>query len=392
MGPERDALTLKTFPSRFQRKVNALEKKILSLVRSGGPISFERFMEMALYDPELGYYCSNSPRIGRQGDFYTSSHVHSAYGRTIGRQIEEMWNFMERPKDFRIVELAPGEGYVCRDMLDSIQGSGFAEALEYWMVERTPGQRERQRRLLSGFSGKVRWFSSLQELDRIRGCIFSNELLDAFPVHLVVRERELRELYVAEEDSRLVLISGPLTSGRISEYLEEFPVPEDEGYLTEVNLRIGDWLSAVSSALTEGFLLTVDYGYTARDYYSEDRNRGTLLCYRGHQVGENPLESPGEQDITAHVNFSSLRRWGERLGLKTVGFCSQGSFLVSLGIAEEASMVPEKGPDFLFDISRVKKLILPGGMGESHMVMAQYRGEAEPRLKGFSSGSRLRYL
>ena len=371
--------------------MNALEKKIIATIGNDGPITFERFMEMALYDPEYGYYSSEKARIGREGDFFTSSHIHPSFARMIGRQIAEMWDFMGRPEDFVIVEMAPGAGHACRDMMDSFRESPLFASLRYCLVERNSVMQETQRDLLSEYSGSVDWFSSLEELGKIRGCIFSNELLDAFPVHLVLREEDLKELYVATDGSRLTWEKGAVSTPDITGYFRDLSVTLETGYQTEVNLKIRDWLNAADTRLREGFVLTIDYGYTARDYYSEDRNRGTLLCYRGHQMNEDPLQDVGEQDITAHVNFSSLHRWGERIGLKTVGFCGQGPFLVSLGIEEEVRKLTGSG-DFLFGLARIKRLIMPQGMGESHMVMAQYKGGGSPVLRGFSMRNRLRYL
>jgi SAM-dependent MidA family methyltransferase len=371
--------------------MNALEKKIIEKIGKDGPITFERFMETALYDPEYGYYSVEKVRIGREGDFYTSSHLHPSFAAMIGRQIAEMWDLMGRPHDFMIVEIAPGAGHACRDMLDSLKEEPLFSSLRYCLVERNPVVKEIQRTRLSEFSGRVDWFSSLEDLGKIRGCIFSNELLDAFPVHLVLMEDGLKEVYVTTDGSHLTWEKGAVSTPDITDYFGYLSVELERGYRTEVNLKIRDWLHGVNARLQEGFVLTIDYGYTARDYYSEDRNRGTLLCYHGHQMNDDPLRNVGEQDITAHVNFSSLRRWGEQVGLKTVGFCGQGPFLVSLGIEEEIRRLAGSG-DYLFGLARIKRLIMPQGMGESHMVMVQYKGAGNPVLRGFSMRNQLRYL
>lgn len=372
--------------------MNALEKRIIEKIKTEGPVTFEEFMETALYDPEYGYYATEKIRIGREGDFYTSSHLHPAFAAMIGRQVREMWDVMGMPDDFTIVEMAPGAGYVCKDMLHSLKGDNFFGSLRYCLVERNPSMKDKQRDLLSEFSGRVNWFSSLEEIGAVRGCIFSNELLDAFPVHLVLREDELTEIYVSTNGAHLVEKKGAVSTSAIIDYFKDFSVELEWGYRTEVNLKIRDWLDTVNASLKEGFILTIDYGYTVRDYYSEDRNRGTLLCYHRHQINEDPLLNAGEQDITAHVNFSSVKKWGDRIGLKTVGFCGQGPFLVSLGIEEEIQKLAAGPGDYLFGLARIKKLIMPQGMGESHMVMAQYKGAGHPRLKGFSMRNQLKYL
>ncbi len=238
----------------------------------------------------------------------------------------------------------------------------------------------------------MKWFSSLREVGRLTGCIFSNELPDAFPVHLVLMQEELKEIYVAVSDLKLREETGPLSTEEVSEYLRAFSLELEKGYRTEVNLRIKEWLQNIDAILAAGFVFTIDYGYTAREYYSEERDRGTLMCYYRHQVSEDPLQNIGEQDITAHVNFSSVSRWGEEIGLKTVGFCGQGAFLVSLGIDEEIKKKAFGSKDSLFEIARMKKLILPQGMGESHMVMIQYKGDGFPDLRGFSVRNRIKHL
>ncbi|MEK7238907.1 MAG: SAM-dependent methyltransferase, partial [Nitrospirota bacterium] len=242
---------------------------------------------------------------------------------------------------------------------------------------------------------------SLRELNNIRGCIFSNELLDAFPVHIIeivnedypsptplpqgegVRGR-VKEIYVAFDGNKIIELKQDISSIDIINYIKEFSIDIPNGYRTEINLKIKDWLKEISEILTEGFILTIDYGYTAEEYYDEERTKGTLLCYYKHQVNENPYENIGEQDITAHVNFSSLRKWGEEIGFKTIGYCPQGTFLISLGIDEAITELYSNSPDYESEILKIKGLILPHGMGESHKVMIQYKGERLPALRGFS--------
>ncbi|MHB8880149.1 MAG: class I SAM-dependent methyltransferase [Thermodesulfovibrionales bacterium] len=371
---------------------NLLEKKITGLILERGPMTFERFMETALYDPELGYYCSPDLEIGKAGDFYTSSHLHPVFGVMVGRQIMEMWEFMARPERFTLVEVGGGTGHICADILDSLKEGQFFDALQYIIVEISPAMRKKQQVLLAAYAAKVSWVSCLEELAPFRGCIFSNELIDAFPVHLVEMGDELTEIYVNTRAGALVEEAGPLSTQALADYFREFHITIEQGYRTEVNLRARQWLQDVSEKLLEGFVLTIDYGYNTRDYYSEDRDRGTLLCYHRHQAGEDPLQHIGQQDITAHVNFSALKKWGENAGLRARGFSSQGAFLVSLGIDAEISRLAEQSPDYPVELARIKKLILPQGMGDSHMVMLQYKGNGEPVLKGFSLRDQTRHL
>lgn len=373
--------------------MNPLQKKIVEKIKEEGPITFEQFMSMALYDPDLGYYNTESGKIGREGDFYTSSHLHPVFGAMIGRQITEMWDVMGRPDNFSIVEMGGGAGYVCKDLLGSLRHTDFYSALQYIIIERSPVMRDNQQKLLSEFSGKVKWVAALNECGSITGCILSNELLDAFPVHLLRMEDSLKEIYLDfDAENGLVERTGDLSSNEIADYFREFSIEIRKGHTTEVNLAIRDWLHEINEALLRGFILTIDYGYPSWDYYSEDRDRGTLMCYRKHQVSENPYVNIGEQDITAHVNFSAVKKWGEELGIKTAGFCGQGVFLVSLGIEDDLKRIAEGTKDYVFEIARIKKLILPQGMGESHKVLVQYKGPEPPGLRGFSIRNQIRIL
>lgn len=383
--------------------MNRLEDFIIKKIKEEGPITFETFMDMALYYPELGYYSSGKNLIGRKGDFYTAPHLHPIFGAMLAKQLMEMWTVMDRPSDFYAVEIGAGAGYLSKDVYDYLMKetedmalshyrSDFMKSLKYIIMEPFSHFENRQKNLLepvhfdlqrSGLNG-VTWVKSVRELNDIRGCIFSNELLDAFPVHLVEMHEELKEIYADVEGAELVERRGALSSNEVSDYMNQFSGNMDEGYRTEVNLRLRTWLKEITSVLSSGFLLTIDYGYSAREYYSEERTKGTLLCYHKHQSNENPFSHIGEQDITAHVNFSSLKKWGEELGFQTIGYCPQGTFLVSSGIDEIITELYADSPDYTSQLANIKGLIFPQGMGTSHHVMVQYKGKGSPELQGFS--------
>lgn len=363
--------------------MNILRQRIIEKIEKEGPITFETFMDMALYEPGLGYYSSEKTEIGKAGDFYTSPHLHSAFGAMIGKQIEEMWEFMQRPGDFQILEMGAGAGYMCKDILEYLVNRS-SMPLTYIIVEPYSFIKQKQEKLLADFLNKIIWVPSLENISKINGCILSNELLDAFPVHLIEMEDDLKEIYVTAIDDTLIEVKNSLSTDTMNDYLHEFSIILTRGHRTEINLRIKDWLKSVNKILSEGFVLTIDYGYPAWDYYSEDRNRGTLLSYYKHQVLEDPYQKIGEQDITAHVNFSSVKKWGEKLGLKTLGFCQQGVYLIALGIDELMSELYENSPDYLFEVAKIKRLIFPGTLGETHKVIVQYRGNGHPQLRGFS--------
>jgi SAM-dependent MidA family methyltransferase len=313
----------------------------------------------------------------------------------VGRQMEEMWGLMGRPDRFQVVEMGAGMGYLAKDMLDYLNGvdGGGKEIfshLDYTIVELNPSVKAKQQALLDDYRDRVRWVSDPGELGKISGCFLSNELLDAFPVRLVEMDDELMEIRVVAQGEDFVEVQKPC-SREVAEYFREFGVELTKGCRTEVNLRIRDWLGKISDSLDEGFVLTIDYGYPSWDYYSAGRNTGTLLCYFQHTMSEDPYQHVGEQDITAHVNFSSVKNWGEEAGLKTIGFCPQGTYLVSLGIDEVIMELSGGKPEF-FDTAKIKGLILPEGMGESHKVMIQYKGEGNPVLRGFSLRNQMRKL
>ena len=396
--------------------MNPLEEIIIDKIKREGPITFETFMDMALYWPELGYYSSGKTAIGRAGDFYTSPHLHPVFGAMLARQLMEMWMVMGKPSVFHAVETGAGAGYLCKDILDylhtpsSRDKDNFLSALKYIIVEPYSHFEEKQKELLGdylkcrggyetrpyykrgneivgatpcGCPELITWVRSFKG-PQITGCIFSNELLDAFPVHLVEMEDELKEIYVDFNGKEFVEVKDKVSSPELTIYLKEFSVNLQEGYRTEINLRIKGWLEEASAALSKGFLLTIDYGYSEKEYYSEERTTGTLLCYHKHQYNENPYRDIGGQDITAHVNFSSLKKWGEEIGLETIGYCSQGTFLTAAGIDEIITELYSDSADYSFELAKIKGLIFPQGMGESHNVIVQYKGEGLPELRGFS--------
>jgi SAM-dependent MidA family methyltransferase len=372
--------------------MNILEQKIWDTIAQHGRISFESFMEMALYEPDLGYYASEKIEIGKAGDYYTSQHVHPIFGAMIGKQLEEMWLFMGKPSQFYAVEPGAGTGHLCSDLLGFLKNREMYSSLTYLIAEPHTFMQAKQKTLLEDYPEKVQWVSTLDELSELRGCILSNELLDAFPVHMVEMDGELREIYVTVHEGSLTEAKGNLSTPDLSSYLKEFLIELPKGYRTEINLGIKDWIDSASRAISEGFILTIDYGYPAKEYYSEERNRGTLLCYHKHQLSENPYENIGDQDITAHVNFSSVKKWGDDVGLKTLGFCPQGTFLVSLGIDEIIAELYKNSPDYLFEVAKIKRLLFPGTLGETHKVMIQYKGKGSPQLRGFSIRNQMHNL
>ena len=356
---------------------------------------------MALYEPGLGYYTRPQTEIGKAGDFYTSPHLHPAFGRMLAKQLEEMWGLLGKGP-LAVIEQGPGKGYLAKDILDALkdENAELYEMVSYRLIELNPGLREFQERLLKDHAGekKVFWLDSLRDAPFDKGVLLANELLDAFPVHLVQIERgAVREVRVGFEKGKgeFAEVLCPPSTPEIEKYLKKFLLegPEPglsglpDGYRTEVNLALRGWVREVSAALCEGFVLVVDYGWPAWDYYSPERDRGTLLCYCRHRVVEDPYKAVGEMDITAHVNFSALKVFGEEAGFSCAGFCPQGTYLVSLGIEDILTNLGQN------DILKLKGLLLPGTMGETHKVMALYKGPAgTPELRGFKMRNQCKAL
>ncbi|UCG77468.1 MAG: SAM-dependent methyltransferase [Nitrospirota bacterium] len=371
---------------------NDLIKLIEERIEREGPITFEQFMDMALYYREHGYYTSDRTEIGRRGDFYTSPHLHPVFGMIMARQVIECWEALNRPSDFMVIEQGAGKGYLAGDMLDYLRDKEIYGSLSYRIIEINPHIRMAQEELLNEHSHLVSWSGSTEDLSGIEGCFISNELPDSFPVHLVVIDNGLKEIYVDKDrDGFKELALAPSTND-LQGYLDEFDISLPEGYRSEINLRIKEWLRNVSEIFRRGFIVTIDYGYSAEDYYGEDRDRGTLMCYHRHQVNENPFINIGDQDITAHVNFSSMKKWGEDVGLTAAGLAGQGIYMVSMGFDEIISEKFLGRDDYQVEVAKMKGLIMPSGMGESHKVMVQYKGLDGPRLRGFDIRNRVNTL
>jgi SAM-dependent MidA family methyltransferase len=303
-----------------------LAEIIQQRIAAEGPIAFRDFMEMALYYPGSGYYNRPEDQIGEQGDFYTSSSLTAIFGAMIGKQLVEMWQ-LTGEGEFTIVEYGAGNGLLCRDILGYLKDhSPLYEVLHYAIIEKSTAMRSRQQ---SHLSEKVGWYDSIAQLGDITGCVLSNELVDNFAVHQVVMEDELLEIHV-DYQGGFVEVLRP-AGKELNDYLNNFQINLPKGYRTEINLEAGQWLAGAAAALKKGFILTIDYGYPAETYYHPNRSRGTLVCYHQHRVNEQPFLNIGRQDITAHVNFSALCRWGHEHGLACCGLTSQAHFLLSLG-------------------------------------------------------------
>jgi SAM-dependent MidA family methyltransferase len=370
----------------------ALRKFILSEIRNGGPVPFSRFMEWCLYHPDYGYYRSEGTRTGKHGDFYTGPCVHPVFGALIAKQLHQMAEQLGG-NTFDIVEQGAGKGFLCEDILQWTKRNvpSFYRHLRYYLLEISSSliREQRERLALYEKEGKVFWMGPAAfegGKSWVEGCFLSNELVDAFPVHqIVVKHGEFKEIYVTEDHGRLIEQHGELSDSRIASYFESIDISLQEGQRAEVNLMALDWMEKVARWMKRGFVLTIDYGYCAEELYSPSRREGTVLCYARHQTSDNPYDRLGEQDITSHVNFTSLIRKGEEVGLRFTGLVPQYRFLIALGLLQEMASLEKEmsGIDALQLRLSIKHLIEPErGMGEVFKVLIQHKGMAEPELDG----------
>ncbi len=367
--------------------------EIAAEISDTGPIPFARFMELALYHPRFGYYIrpADGPeieRIGWSGDFYTSSDVHPLLGRALARQIRQIDDLLDRPAPFTVIEMGAGKGLLARHILDACAGEpvSFSNRLRYVLIERSPAMRELQRRNLAPhltLPARVSWVSGLSDFPdaSLVGLFLSNELVDAFPVHRIqVVDGEPKEIYVDYRDGRFVECLCSLSTPEIETYLRRVGTDLPSGYRTEINLEALRWMREVARVMNRGVVITVDYGHSAQDFFAPERHRGTFLCYYRQMASEDPYTRVGEQDMTAHVDFTSLATVGEEAGLAVTGFTNQMSFLISLGAERMLDTLDPESPEFRAALH----LLRPEGMGRTFKILVQHKGIPRPELEGLT--------
>ena len=346
-------------------------------------------MELALFWPREGYYSSGDP-TGPAGDFYTSPQAHPAFGALVAIQLFQMWELLDRPDPFTVVELGAGNGLLCRDVTASLDGlaSGFAPSLRYVCLDRraAPGVETAVPRGLP--TAKVsRAAASGVPFRRVVGCFLSNEYLDSFPVHQVTMRREgLREVYVVREGDELGTCLGEPSTPALEARLEALEIGLTEGQTAEINLGLDNWAQQLGAALETGFVLTVDYGRPAAELYSpEQRYRGALTTYYRHTQLDAPLLHVGRQDITSQVEFTSVIDAGRRNGLDSLGIVTQQRFLGHLGLSRmQQRLAGLNLPQYAAQANRSGMLDLArqGGLGD-FKVLCQGKGTGRPGLWGF---------
>jgi SAM-dependent MidA family methyltransferase len=363
-----------------------LQQRIVDRIQQDGPLTFADYMYMALYEPGYGYYVRDATRTGWEGDFYTSTNISDFFAHCVGRQLYQMWEQLACPVPFVVLEQGAGRGNLARGVCAwaAQEASPFQAALNY-----------RTEDICTGHDALQAPFEESSDNEHVPHVILSNELVDAFPVHIVEKhDGKLYEIYVDWQNGCLREILGKPSSTEVACYLDRYQIPWTtfaEGWRAEINLDALRWMKRTAQLLAgpakkRSFLLTIDYGDRASALYTGERLRGTLTCYSQHQLSESPLIRPGEQDITTHVNFSALIDEGERYGLSLQTFTTQELWLKEMGIHDELARI--RARDFaIIETERasdqgqiallqwynlrqqVSALIDPAGMGKFKVLM-----------------------
>jgi SAM-dependent MidA family methyltransferase len=396
--------------------------ELTSLIRAeiesspGRHITFARYMERALYEPGLGYYRGLADRPTEAGDFLTAPETHAIFGWTLARRVEAIWVELGRPRRFGLIEYGAGSGTLGLAILDGFRRHGsfdLLQATRYEPIESNPNRLIDLRRRFdeagfadrlverpdpSGLPATSSPTGSAEATDRggaipVTGVILANEFLDALPVHRVfVRGGMLRELFVAwsEERAGFAEVAGQPSTPELAARLADDGVVLAEGQIAEICLGLGPWLDEAAKRLARGCVLAIDYGFDAAELYGPRRLAGTLLGYRGHRVVENPFNSPGEVDLTAHVDFTAVRRLAARRGFRTVALTTQSEFLVAAGLEGELRAVQASPELSLADYARARsgvvRMLDPRHMGRFRVLILEREDDITAEERSNASG------
>lgn len=352
-----------------------LISRIVERIRAGGPITFAEFMEFALYDKEDGYYTSTSNSgIGWEGDYITTPLLHPFFGRAVARQAIEMFSMLGS-ETLCIVELGGGSGLLASHIVSAMKelSPELSRRLRYIIVEKTPFNKACHQDTSSGME-RISWRSDLEGLKgRGDGIVFiSNEFFDALPFHrLKVVKGCLKEIFVGYDDTGFYDLLGPVSSGDLKKHISSLGIELFDDMELEVSLEALRYMRSIGGIIERGFVITIDYGYPSMELYSRRHPKGTMLCYSKHRTEQNPYVRIGYQDITAHVDFTSISMEGMKQGLEITGFTDQGSFLIGLGILDEINSLRD---DQIEERMAARNLFMPGGFGDTFKVLIQHKG------------------
>lgn len=364
---------------------NELSKQIIKKIKDNPEckITFYEYMKMALYEKKLGYYMKDNSKIGKKADFYTSSSVGDVFARTLMKNFLELFIYVTDEKEYNFLEIGGGNGRFANDALNELKAKNkkIYDNFKYYMLEVSPFHKNLQYEKLLNHLDKVIWINNISELPKhFKGIIFSNELIDSFPVHKVQQcSEELLEIYVTWDDinEMFLEVSGEISDSRIAEYFEKQKIQLKDKQIAEVNLDVFKWLDSINNVLEKGYILTIDYGYLAEVLYDDNRLAGTLMCYFNHKASVNPFQNIGEQDITSHVNFSALIDYSKSLGFINAYFNFQSNFLLNNGILDfftEFYLLSMETKGVINDCDlktnrSIRQLIAPNEMGETFKVL-----------------------
>lgn len=380
----------------------ASDERLVEVIRAeiarDGRLTFARFMELALYHPELGYYLGAELRAGKQGDFLTAPELSPLFGRVVARQLLQVWEALGEPAEFVVTEYGAGRGRLAHAIFEAARDESprFGAALRYVLHEVNPHRRADAGALLRAAGVEERcayeWPDGAPAYSApVVGAVVANEFIDALPVHRAVwRQGALRERYVTWSAGWFAEEEDAPSTPALSAHIVDAGVTLEEGQQVDLILGTAPWLEAAAARLARGVVLAIDYGYSSADLYAPRRRAGSFLCYHQHSSSDEPYTRIGRQDMTAHVDFGLLRRAGERLNLALLGETTQSHFLIDLGLGELLVARQAPGRDlasYLADRTAVATLIDPRGMG-SFRVQLQGKRVVLDAPRGFASSSR----
>lgn len=375
--------------------MSGLKEIIHDEIRRDGPIPFSRFMELCLYHPQKGYYRKNFLPIGKSGDFYTSPCVHKLFGHILAKQIKELIELIS-DDEISIIEAGAGRGHLARDIGEyfKLYEKALQKKINLIIIEPHIPFRDIQYKELKDFYNKVEFAGLPDNLPVLSGVFYSNELFDAFPVEVLVKEHgELKQIYI-DCDGKVFFEKKDAVTDEVSAFLKEYSIEIPDNFRTEIAPSITGFYRKALNKIKTGASLTIDYGYSQKEYLSERRNRGTLMGYYRHTAVDDPYIRAGEQDLTAHVNFSILKSLGEAEGFFTAGYTEQEYFLMGAGFIEEAERLKANlsAAEYENEIKKAKTLVMPGGMGSIFKVLLQEKGLNRKDFSGFKFRNNLKAL
>jgi len=381
--------------SAFQHSCAVKNMICSEITMAGGWIPFTRYMELAIYSPGMGYYCSGTTKFGCAGDFVTAPEISSLFGRAIAQQATQIIESVgEDIGD--ILEFGAGTGKLALDILLELENLKRLPQ-HYFILEVSGELQEQQNKLFEKFAphllSRIQWLENLPT--KFNGLILANEVLDAMPVHLVVwRDNSLFERGVVWSGKKLEWSDRLLVEGELFKIAQE-TIPRSsfnnnniDTYISEINLSVRGFIRSLANILQKGAIVLIDYGFGRNEYYHYQRSRGTLMCHYRHHAHDDPFYFPGLQDITSHVDFTAITDVAIGEGLELLGYASQAQFLINCGITEILAQIPaENTGDYLPISNQVQKLVSPAEMGELFKVIALGK-DTQQSLIGFSSGDK----